>query len=62
MGRLIRMGCASMASINSSSLNLSSVSPNSSKGGTFLRSRSRTGMPMAAIRATRVSRLGGVSR
>ena len=42
IGRLIRIGCASMASISSSSLHLASPSPSSAYGVPFSRSSART--------------------
>ena len=62
MGRLMRMGCAIIASSSASSESAVSVSPSSPNTASLLRITSRTDSPLAAIKATSCSRVGGVLR
>jgi hypothetical protein len=62
IGRLIRIGWMSIASISASSDRLASSRRSSANGVPFSRSNARTGRPIASMRPRSVARSGGVFR
>ena len=62
MGRLMRMGCCSIASMSCASVTPGASSCSSVKIASLVRTALITGSPVAAISATSVARSGGVLR